>query len=106
MAVSACYSASTFKTCGKTSLVLLSGRRTYVDLVIQPYLKIRVKGMRFYFYDLNGKINWIINSKHRVFALLRKRYLWFSAFGNISNDMKFYLMEQCFGIFTMELHYQ
>lgn len=48
---------------------LFSGRRTYVDLLIQPFLKkdSELKGMRFYFYDLNGKINWTINDKHHVF---------------------------------------
>ncbi len=48
---------------------LISARRTYVDLLIQPFLHkdSELKGMRFYFYDLNGKINWIINNKHRIF---------------------------------------
>jgi hypothetical protein len=48
---------------------LASGRRTYVDALIQPFLHkdSELKGMRFYFYDLNGKVNWIINNKHRVF---------------------------------------
>lgn len=48
---------------------LLSARRTYVDWLIQPFLHedSDLKGMRFYFYDINGKINWIINDKHRIF---------------------------------------
>lgn len=48
---------------------LASARRTYIDLLIQPFLHkdSDLKGMRFYFYDLNGKINWVINNKHRIF---------------------------------------
>ena len=48
---------------------ILSGRRTYIDLLIQPFLKKTspLKGTNFYFYDLNGKINLIINDKHRLF---------------------------------------
>lgn len=72
---------------------LLSGRRTYVDLVIQPFLfkDSELKGMRFYFYDLNGKINWIINNKHRVFlsGYYGSDIYGFQHSSNISNDMKF-----------------
>lgn len=48
---------------------LLSGRRTYIDFLIQPFLKSTspLKGTKFYFYDLNGKINIIFNSKHRLY---------------------------------------
>lgn len=48
---------------------IVSGRRTYADVLIQPFLKKTspMKGMRFYFYDLNAKINWIVNDKHRLY---------------------------------------
>ena len=48
---------------------ILSGRRTYVDLLIQPFLskKHQLKGVKFYFYDLNAKFNIIINDKHRLY---------------------------------------
>ena len=48
---------------------LLAGRRTYVDAIIQPFLKetSSMKGMKFYFYDLNGKITWKINPKNHLF---------------------------------------
>ncbi len=72
---------------------LLSGRRTYVDLVIQPFLfkDSELKGMRFYFYDLNGKINWIINNKHRLFlsAYYGNDVYGFQHSSDISNYMKF-----------------
>ena len=48
---------------------LLAGRRTYVDALIQPFLKetSSMKGMKFYFYDLNGKITWKINPNNHLF---------------------------------------
>ena len=87
---------------------LLSGRRTYVDLVIQPFLfkDSELKGMRFYFYDINGKINWIIQQTSSLLSGYYGSDIYgFQHSSNISNDMGA-LVEQCFGIFTMELHYQ
>ena len=48
---------------------IISGRRTYADFLIQPFLKPTspLKGMDFYFYDLNAKFNVIINDKHRLY---------------------------------------
>ncbi len=48
---------------------IISGRRTYVDLLIQPFLKKRpqLKGTRLYFYDLNAKFNIVINDKNRLY---------------------------------------
>ncbi|MDR2980188.1 MAG: TonB-dependent receptor [Bacteroidales bacterium] len=48
---------------------IISGRRTYIDLLIQPFLKETspLKGTDFYFYDLNAKLNYRINDKHHIF---------------------------------------
>jgi hypothetical protein len=48
---------------------IFSGRRTYIDWLIQPFLKKTspFKGAKFYFYDLNGKFNFIVNDKHRLY---------------------------------------
>jgi len=48
---------------------IVSGRRTYIDWLIQPFLKSTspFKGAKFYFYDLNGKFNIIVNDKHRIY---------------------------------------
>ena len=48
---------------------LVSARRTYADWIIQPFLKPTspMKGMDFYFYDINAKFNIVINPKHRLF---------------------------------------
>ncbi|MCL2436328.1 MAG: TonB-dependent receptor [Lentimicrobiaceae bacterium] len=48
---------------------IISGRRTYIDWLIQPFLKkdSPFKGAKFYFYDLNAKFNVIVNDKHRLY---------------------------------------
>ena len=48
---------------------IVSGRRTYIDWLIQPFLKkdSPFKGAKFYFYDLNAKFNIIVNDKHRLY---------------------------------------
>jgi len=48
---------------------IISGRRTYIDWLMQPFLKKSspFKGSKFYFFDLNAKFNIIINDKHRIF---------------------------------------
>ncbi|MEO5891737.1 MAG: TonB-dependent receptor [Ferruginibacter sp.] len=50
---------------GKSSF-LVSGRRTYGDLLVQPFLK---KGVHagYYFYDLNAKINTEINKNNHFY---------------------------------------
>ncbi len=48
---------------------IISARRTYIDLLIQPFLPKGhvMKGTKFYFYDLNAKFNVVINEKHRLY---------------------------------------
>jgi len=46
---------------------LVSGRRTYADLFL-PFSKDEmVRKSKLYFYDLNAKVNHIINDKNRIF---------------------------------------
>jgi hypothetical protein len=49
---------------------IVSGRRTYIDWLMQPFLKKTspFKGAKFYFYDLNAKFNIIVNDKHRIYV--------------------------------------
>lgn len=51
------------------SSLLISARRTYADVLIQPFLKKTspLKGMDFYFYDINAKFNIVINDRHRLY---------------------------------------
>jgi hypothetical protein len=48
---------------------IISGRRTYADLVAKLLFpdKLVSNDMEFYFYDLNAKINYTINYKNRLF---------------------------------------
>ncbi len=58
---------------------LVSGRRTYLDLIASPFITSSVKkanenkttqigvGIDAHFYDLNAKINYKINDRHRIF---------------------------------------
>jgi hypothetical protein len=70
----------------KTSFIV-SGRRTYIDLLATPLIKIATKGEEtagYYFYDLNAKINHHFNDKNRLYfsvytgddkAYARSRYV-------------------------------
>ncbi|MBC7383269.1 MAG: TonB-dependent receptor [Bacteroidia bacterium] len=51
---------------GKSSF-LISGRRTYIDILAKPFLPDRIKGNSYYFYDLNLKANFILSDKDRLF---------------------------------------
>lgn len=48
---------------------IVSGRRTYADLLAKPFIKkdSPLAGSGYYFYDINAKINWIIGEKDRIF---------------------------------------
>lgn len=47
---------------------IISGRRTYVDVVAKPWIeKSDFKGTSYFFYDLNAKLNYIVNDKNRLF---------------------------------------
>jgi hypothetical protein len=51
---------------------LVSGRRTYLDILAQPFIRNAsegvVKGFGAYFYDANVKLHHIISDKDRLFA--------------------------------------
>ncbi len=50
---------------GKVSY-LVSARRTYIDMLIYPFLPTDSKA-GYYFYDLNGKVNWVVNKNNRLY---------------------------------------
>ncbi|MEL6695833.1 MAG: TonB-dependent receptor [Bacteroidota bacterium] len=55
---------------GKSSFII-SGRRTYIDLLTRPLTRIASGGegsAGYYFYDLNGKVNYILSDKDRVYG--------------------------------------
>jgi hypothetical protein len=46
---------------------LISGRRTYVDALMRPFMLEDVNG-GYFFYDLNAKLNYDINPNNRIFV--------------------------------------
>jgi hypothetical protein len=53
----------------KTSF-LLSGRRTYLDMIARPIIRNTSGGREdvgYYFYDINAKVNHIFNQKNRLY---------------------------------------
>ncbi len=53
-----------------TSSFILSGRRTYIDVLTKPLIKEDSPffGTGYYFYDLNAKLNYRFSDKDRLFA--------------------------------------
>ncbi len=51
---------------GKGSFIV-AARRSYADILAQPFLNKDLKGAKFYFYDLTAKANYRINDKNTVF---------------------------------------
>lgn len=52
-----------------TSSFILSGRRTYIDVLAKPFISSSSKyyGSGYYFYDLNAKLNYKLSDKDRLF---------------------------------------
>ncbi len=52
-----------------TSSFIISARRTYADIIMKPFVKKTspFKNSGYYFYDLNAKVNYIINDKDRIY---------------------------------------
>ncbi len=46
---------------------LISGRRTYADIFLKLFGNKDFRNTSIYFYDFNGKLNWDIDEKNRVF---------------------------------------
>jgi hypothetical protein len=69
---------------------LISGRRTYVDVIAKPIVKAAQAGqdekvgIKLYFYDLNAKLNYKVNDKHRLYL---SGYSGADVFGTKYSDM-------------------
>ncbi len=46
---------------------MVAARRTYIDVLAQPFLPSKAKGNGYNFYDLNVKANWILGKNDRLF---------------------------------------
>lgn len=53
---------------GKKGSFILSGRRSYIDILAKPFIKDPENEFTFYFYDLNAKGNYRINENNRLFV--------------------------------------
>ncbi|AEV98543.1 TonB-dependent receptor [Niastella koreensis] len=51
------------------SSFIISGRRTYIDLLVKPFIKSNSDfyGSGYYFYDFNAKVNYIFSEKDRLY---------------------------------------
>ncbi len=58
---------------GDKTSYLISGRRTFLDLIARPIIRLRSGGeddAGYFFYDVNAKINHRINSNNRIYLSL------------------------------------
>ncbi|MCW3788807.1 TonB-dependent receptor [Plebeiibacterium sediminum] len=46
---------------------LFSARRSWIDKLASPLINSSDQKMKLYFYDINGKINWVINNKNKLY---------------------------------------
>ncbi len=69
---------------------LVSGRRTYIDALIYPFLPADSKA-GYFFYDLNAKINYVLNDKNRLFLsgyFGKDKFYYSSALGSGNSQEK------------------
>ncbi len=70
------------------SSFIVSGRRTYIDALIRPFMNQENKA-GYYFYDLNSKVNYDFGPKNRIYAsgyFGRDKFHFSSENGNNDND--------------------
>ncbi len=55
---------------GDKSSFMISGRRTYIDALVKPFIKkgSQFDGSGYYFYDLNAKFNYRFSDKDRLYV--------------------------------------
>ncbi|RLD43639.1 MAG: TonB-dependent receptor [Bacteroidetes bacterium] len=49
------------------SSFMISGRRTYVDVLTRPFMNLEDGTAGYYFYDLNAKVNYEISDKDKIY---------------------------------------
>lgn len=52
-----------------TASFIFSARRTYIDVLARPLIRAQTDGLTagYYFYDLNGKLNWKVGARDRLY---------------------------------------
>ena len=49
--------------------LLLSGRRTYIDIITKPFLQNEeTSGIPYFFHDFNGKLSWKVNDNNHIYV--------------------------------------
>ncbi len=69
---------------------MIAGRRTYVDLLLKPFVKGNLAGSGYYFYDANLKANYQITEKDRLYLsgyFGRDKFVFRSSSGNFNADI-------------------
>lgn len=69
---------------------MLSGRRTYIDVLMKPFVKGNLAGSGYYFYDANLKANYQLSEKDRLFLsgyFGRDKFLFRSESGSFHADI-------------------
>lgn len=86
-----------------TSSFIISARRTYIDVLVTPLIPdtSRFAGSRYYFYDLNGKFNYILSDKDRLYL---SGYLGRDIF-NFNNNEDDFLVQTPWGNSTASLRW-
>lgn len=49
------------------SSFIFSARRTYIDVLVKPFLADSLKGNGYYFYDFNFKANYVFSDRDRIY---------------------------------------
>ncbi|KAA9340850.1 TonB-dependent receptor [Adhaeribacter soli] len=49
------------------SSFIISARRTYIDVLMRPFMNIQTGVAGYYFYDLNGKVNYKFGQRDRLY---------------------------------------
>ncbi|GAB2957513.1 TonB-dependent receptor [Hymenobacter coalescens] len=52
-----------------TASFIFSARRTYIDVLARPLIRVAAAGtvVGYYFYDMNGKVNWKLGRRDRLY---------------------------------------
>jgi Outer membrane receptor proteins, mostly Fe transport len=69
---------------------MISGRRTYIDLLIKPFAKGSLAGSGYHFYDANLKANYKLGEKDRIYAsgyFGRDKFTFKSSSGNFDANI-------------------
>jgi len=77
------------------SSFIIAARRSYIDLFFKYFPNKEVKDVRTYFYDLNSKVNYIINENNRVYLScylgndLTGQASYNEEYGNITSTLRY-----------------